>query len=259
MKLLIVLLVISLTYSYSLTTDHPNSLKKVIDYEQNGLNWSGNCKSGAKQSPIAIDKYDKVPKSVIKIDYEKDEGKVQFNGSFYRIDTTKNGCKIDYTDINTRKTHEFTLKRVIFKTPAEHKIEGTLYDMEIQLVHTTKAKIHNNLLIVSIMAKATLKTAEVDDLFKDIDFYGHKKSHLSHSLKKAIEDAGEYFVYEGSQTVPNCVENVTWVVFRKPIKVGMHELNAAQRLFCKDCMPKGNTRKIQKQGARKVYQFKLDH
>ena len=257
MKYILVFLVISLTYS--LTTYHPNSLKQTIDYTFQGKNWPGTCRSGTRQSPIAIDKYDKIPKSCIKlIDYGKESGKVEFNGSFYRIDVANSKSKVSYFDMNTKKTNKYTLKRVIFKTPAEHQIESKSFDMEIQLVHQTSDNVHNNLLIISIMAKAILKKKEVHEFWNSIDFYGNKNSDLS-LLKQVMEESNDYFVYEGSQTVPNCVENVVWVIFQKPITVGLHELNASQRLFCTDCMPKGNTRAIQRIGDRTVFRYSLGH
>ena len=255
MKYIVVLLLISLTFSTTLF--HPNSLKQTIDYSSQGRNWQGNCKSGPRQSPIDVEKYDKIPKSVLKLNYGKNNGKVKFNGSSYYIDVTKNTDMILYTDPEKNKWNiEYYLKRIIFKVPAEHLIEGIKYDMEAQLVHETSSKTPNNILIISFFGKATINQKDVHDFWKEVDFYGTKSSDLS-QLKSVLESSGEYFVYEGSQTIPNCVENVVWALFKKPIYTGYHERNAAERLFCKSCMPKGNVREVQPVGDRKIYSYKL--
>ncbi len=198
-------MLISLTYS--LTMRHPNSLKQNIDFSMQGNNWPGTCKSGSHQSPIDINKFDKVPNNLLTINYQKESGMVEFNGSFYRIDLEGKKSKIAFKNLKTKKKTEYTLKRIIFKTPAEHEIEGTKHDMEMQLVHQTDQKVPQNILIVSLFAKSSKSPKNVHDFWKGIDFYGKDKSDLS-MLKRLMEESNEYYVYDGSQTVPNCVENV---------------------------------------------------
>lgn len=258
MKFVVVLMLFSLTYS--LQFKHPNSLKNTIDYSFQGRNWIGPCKSGVRQSPIAIDKYNKIPKSLIKLQYGEDKGKIEFNGTFYRMDAIKKTNKIIYLDPKSKKSITYELKRIIFKTPAEHIVEGSQHKMEIQLVHQSDGKDHENknpLMIVSIFADITEDDKKAHELFSQLDFYGKETNSIS-QLKNAMEDTKEYILYEGSQTIPGCVENVVWVIFKNPIMMRRHDYNSSRRLFCNQCMPYGNARAIQPLNKRLLYEYRLD-
>jgi carbonic anhydrase len=229
---------------------------KTIDYSKSGANWLGQCKSGGKQSPINIEKVLKIDKHIRDLQYSKKEiGKVEFNGSYYRINVNKQSCKIIYTNRKNKKI-KYTLKRVVFRTPAEHQIEGDKFDMEIQLVHETEEKVPNKILIISILALKTKDKKKADNFVESIDFLGKKNVDVS-GFQSMISQQGDYFVYNGSQTVPNCVENVLWVVIKRPIKISSHTINSSKRLFCESCMPHGNARVLQKSSNREIFQYRF--
>ena len=234
MKLILIILLISYTMSVLIRHQHPNSMKKTIDYTKSGANWPGVCKSGARQSPIAIDKFNKIETDILNVQYGKSEGKMNWNGSFFKIDVDDANSKITFTDNKKKPAADivYVLKRVIFRTPPEHIVEGKMHDLEIQLIHESENKKEtNNLLIVSILGKVTNEKKMYDDWWKNIEFDSKVKSSLE-GINNAMFILKEYVFYEGSQTVPNCVENVNWIVFKKPLLMDRHILNSFKKPFC---------------------------
>jgi len=234
-------------------------MKKTIDYTKNGQNWPGVCKSGARQSPIAIDKYNKIESDIIDVKYGKSTGKMEWNGSFFKIDIADTNSKVTFTD-NKKKPPakiEYDLKRVIFRTPPEHIVEGKVHDVECQFIHETQDKSQpNNLLIISVFGKVTRNSKMYDDWWKNIELDPKTKSTVE-GIDKAMMILKEYIFYEGSQTVPNCVENVNWIIFKKPLLMDRHFLNSLEKNFCEIEFPLGNARHIQNNVGRELTQYTL--
>ncbi len=254
-----ILFILLLSYGMSILLKHPNSMKKTIDYTKSGSNWPGICKSGSRQSPISIDKFNKIDKNVLKLKYGKPGGNLNWNGSFFKIDVADDSSKAIFTDMKKKppKDIEYVLKRAIFRTPPEHIIEGKVEDIEMQLVHESPDKKEpNNLLIISVFGKVTSNSKMFDDWWKNIEIDPKTKSTLE-GIDKTMNNLKDYLFYEGSQTVPNCVENANWIVFRKAMLMDKHLLNSFKRNFCELEFPQGNARHIQNSANREVVQYNM--
>lgn len=254
-----IVLALLISYGICALLKHPNSMKKTIDYTKGGSNWPGVCKSGARQSPIAMDKYNKIDKDILKLQYGKSSGNLEWNGSFYKIDIADGSSKVTFTDpkANPEKTSEYVLKRVIFRTPTEHMVEGKTESLEMQLVHECADKKEpNNILIISVFGRVTSNSKMIDDWWKNLDMNPKEKSSLE-GIDKTLYVLKDYLFYDGSQTIPNCVENVHWIVFKKPLLMDRHLLNSFKRHFCDIEFPQGNARHIQNNSGREIIQFSL--
>ena len=254
MRFLIILALISVGISSVLK--HPNSMKTTIDYTKNGGNWIGMCKSGTLQSPISIDKYNKVEKNIVNYKYGKTAGKMEWNGSYYRLEFADSTNVVNLTDPTDNKVRAYNLKRVIFRTPAEHKIDGVFHDLEIQFIHEGVEKETFNMLNISVFSTEIKNEKLVDEWWKNIDVTGVKESDLSGIEKLYTKD---YYYYNGSQTVPNCVENVRWVIFKEPIKMHTKTMNSLRKLMCSKDFPFGNSREVQKADKREITLYNLNN
>lgn len=257
MRLIVLVLLISYGTSYYLK--HPNSMKKTIDYSKSGNNWPGVCKSGVKQSPISLDKFDKIEKDILKLQYGKTTGTLEWNGSFYKMDFKDENSKAIFEDMKKKPSVkiEYILKRLIFRTPPEHTVEGKANHLEMQFVHETKDKSQaNNILIISVFGKITKNAKLVEDWFKNIEEDFKSKSSVE-GIDKALLGLKDYLHYEGSQTIPNCVENVNWIIFKKPMLIDEHKINFFKRNFCDSDFPTGNARHIQSSNGRDIIQYTL--
>jgi len=265
---IIILLYFLVTFAFDLNSflfchklTHPNSMKQTIDYTKSGSNWPGVCQSGTLQSPISIDMYDKLESDILDFNYGKSQGKLKWNGSFYKIDFEDNDSKaiFTYNKVKPARTIEYVLKRLIFRTPPEHIVEGEPNDLELQFVHdSTNKKESNNLLIISVFAKVTdhLKTA--NNWWNRINLDGDYNSSVE-GVVGILTTLRDYIYYEGSQTIPNCVENVNWIVFKKSIYIGRHHFNTLKSNICKSEFPKGNARKLQNRNGRELVQYSLEN
>ena len=73
-------------------------------------------------------------------------------------------------------------------------------------------------------------------------------------LKETL--SGPYFVYPGSDTVPPCGEQVTWVVFAQAEFINVADLNVIQALFGKNpafAGGRGNNRELRPLNGRDVF------
>jgi len=135
---------------------------------------------------------------------------------------------------------DYALKEIRYHFPSEHQIDGKFYPLEVQFVHRVKEKdplkltSQNNYAILSFLfahekrrlnnglkllknavekikdSKRTNQTVLLKDKVRLTSFFPHVLDH---------------YIYNGSFTSAPCVENVTWVVFSKPTKASIKQVN----------------------------------
>ena len=247
MRFFIALLLIAYVTMYPL-----NILRNTPNYGQAGKNWNGLCKAGKKQSPIYLENNIlKLPKDVLNIEYTSIRGEVKWNGSFFRLDVQGNNNKVTYTDFYTQKSQEYVLKRVIIRTPSEHKINGEKFDSEIQFVNLAEdCQLKNDITIFSIFVKKVKNKAQ-DSFFTNFKLNGPA---VVSGLNKLFSSQKAYYFYEGSQTMPDCKENVNWFIFSDPIGASSSFLTSLKQNFCEN-FPFGNARATQNLNGRTIFSY----
>lgn len=247
MRFILVLLLLSYVTLYPLSI-----LRNTINFGQQGNDWNGLCKAGKKQSPINIDtNIIKIPKEIININYSSVAGDVKWNGNFIRLDVKGKQNKITVTDFFTGKTQDYILRRIAIKTPSEHKIKGKKFESEIQFIHLAEdCKVKNDLTIISVFLEKSKKN-ENDPFLNEFNLNG---SATLNSIKKVFDNQKSYFFYEGSQTVPDCKENVNWYVYETPIQASSSFLTQLKKNFCHD-HPFGNARLDQNLNGRTIFRY----
>lgn len=104
----------------------------------------------------------------------------------------------------------FDLKRVFFRTPSEHRVNGLPWEMEVQLEHIAST---GKILMLSVMitaGKATDFLAKFSDRlprFKD-DVKDVERINWSELLPAKRT----YWTYTGSTTMPPCTPDTKWVI-----------------------------------------------
>jgi carbonic anhydrase len=104
----------------------------------------------------------------------------------------------------------FDLKRVFFRTPSEHRVNGLPWEMEVQLEHIAST---GKILMLSVMittGKATDFLARFSERlprFKD-DIKDIERLNWS----DLIPAKRTYWTYTGSQTMPPCTPDTKWVI-----------------------------------------------
>jgi carbonic anhydrase len=225
-------------------------------FDKGGKDWNGICKIGRKQSPINLEKNVlKLPKNILVTKIATLKGKMKWNGAFYRLDDSSGTNKLTFTEFFTGKSQEYVVKRVVIRTPGEHHIKSEKFDAEVQVITLAKnCQVKNELTILSFLAKT------VDDVKKQNGFFNSIKLDKPSSVNvgSLIGEQKAYFFYEGSQTVPDCNENVNWIVYEKPILVSKAFLISLQKNCCPTNFPFGNARPLQNLNGRTILRYSSD-
>eukprot|EP01060_Flectonema_neradi_P019178 TRINITY_DN2618_c4_g1_i1.p1 TRINITY_DN2618_c4_g1~~TRINITY_DN2618_c4_g1_i1.p1 ORF type:complete len:3038 (+),score=551.49 TRINITY_DN2618_c4_g1_i1:62-9115(+) len=220
--------------------------------------------AGSQQSPIALEE------SAAVVDAQLQPLDFQYGTAVgYTISNTGAAIEITFSsppgfvrDPNL-SNKRFELKKIVFKTPAEHSItpttgatanaRNTVHSMEMQLVHTlgigqppeALASLQNHQhFIVSVMFKA----GDVPDHSWLAKFWGYlqprprtpdeqflgqyntftkiQRVGLTTPLDilAGLPSAKEYYTYDGSLTTPPCSEQAKWYVYTSQMLMSNNQL-----------------------------------
>jgi len=123
----------------------------------------------------------------------------------------------------------YALKQFHFHTPAEHRIDGYQYSMEMHFVFQAPSNATSVLSflidvepsvatpVIDILAEAVsaIPTPGDETTIKDLDF--------STFIKTIVEPA-TYYTMASSLTAPPCTEGVVWYISTKPVSLGVVQL-----------------------------------
>jgi carbonic anhydrase len=157
-----------------------------------------------RQSPINIisNRIGLNNNNLIKIDYLDKNliGNLKF-------DKKNNNFNYIFSDSNFIffNDHVFILDHIHFHNPSEHSIDNYKYPMEAHLVHKNKI---NQYLVVAIF---------LDHGDNDV-FDNCLKLKKKINIKLNSNYLKTYYYYPGSLTTSPFSENVSWIIFEKPIK-----------------------------------------
>lgn len=142
----------------------------------------------------------------------------------------KSGDSIRY------KNNTYYLKQIHFHEPAEHKINGLIYPIEMHLVHQSKTGKYT---VLGILGEEGAES----DLFEFFQSFLPLENGETKSIDEQIDlsylqlEKKSYYTYKGSLTTPPCSENVHWIVFKEPFILSVEEV-----LTLKSNMPINNYR-----------------
>jgi len=133
---------------------------------------------------------------------------------------------------------------------SEHTVDGQAYPGELHLVHWNRSKYKSpaeaianpdGLAVLGVFIEVSEEAnPEFEKLCKLLDKIRFKNQKASFTepvdvlqFLPAEDDDRTFWTYEGSLTTPPLLESVTWIVFKKPIKVSEDQLNSMRSLmFC---------------------------
>ena len=234
----------------------------ILDYSE--LGWVDTCK-GKKNSPIDIPKQVTNTSDFIKIvskSYPLLKGvnwEILNSKEFYLNLTSLNG----YLMIMKNNTnYKYLLDSIKLHIPSEHSIQGQKYDVEIQIFHTkdaiwltnsgvvTDPDLNYKYLAISVFFKSG--SNDTNQIMTGFDFsnFGNQLSGVDISI--FADSSSNFFHYEGSQTTPNCDENVNWIILEN-IQNHTKTQNDIVSSIVKKIYPYGNARSQKNLNTRTVY------
>jgi len=195
-----------------------------FDYERHGQDWvHGSCMSMTRQSPIdfpRIAPWNDPPAGSFFAKYQPIEGfKFEHDGHSILADFAFQG----YGGM-TYRGKWYSLQSMKFHVHSEHTFKGARFPAEIQLVHQKDDT--GGMTIIALPVDLGKADPILDALLKTE--MPKKKGSVVHrhgplNVNALVKDK-EFFVYEGSLTVPPCSEIVDWFVLRKPMTMSEEQL-----------------------------------
>ena len=227
--------------------------------------WDSECTKGS-QSPIDL-KFTGAEEADLGVEYHCNSiTDYELENVQTTIKVTPTGSSIGACELVTG-LGKYQLLHYHFHTPAEHTINGKVYDMEMHFVNQNKA---GEIAVLGIFFQVSeenpdeenewlatfwgdLPTVPMSNLEQLRDVYASKKMFES-STKNAtrtippfsVTKRAECFMYEGSLTTPPCTTGLEWNVVVEPLTI-----SAAQLKQFRDAMAfdktgvEGNARPIQ--------------
>ncbi|KAL4481475.1 hypothetical protein ABPG74_007564 [Tetrahymena malaccensis] len=239
----------------------------TYNYKSGGSDWTGTCSTGQNQSPIDISNIQGTCDNSMTIDVSLYNQNVQTSvvkdqsglssagdfGSLYAKDI--NGILIGY---------EATQLQV--HIPSEHTVDGSGYDVELQIYFTIKKEFQASL---ASQTPAVLNNAVVS-VFYQIDpslssnffnVWSPSSIGTNFSLNPAtafngtIDSTNQYYSYQGSLTQPTCDETVNWYIFPQSNPISQIQYNDIKKYIQGDLTfagGHGNNRNLQSVNGRTI-------
>ena len=258
------------------------------DYSLKGNDWECGCSEGIEQSPIDIPEISNIIESAAtpyftfnpmeaKSPVTSIDGELKTEKHF-QIKYFKNAIRILHNDIGKIVTLDGSVyigEEIVFHTPAEHKINGKEFDMEMQVIFygrsvgdiakqvilsflfIQKPGVYNKFLedldIFNLPSEASPEKDIKNELYVPKIFY-----NTDEEMELTVKPFS-FYTYQGSLTMPPCSESTIHYVASNPIPIG----NVVLQLF-KEALKKENVleegslennRKTQPLNGRKVFYF----
>ncbi len=180
------------------------------------------CRTGAHQSPIDLPKAGgPLEAPALSFSYQPFPLAIYNNGHAIQI-TAAGGSSIS---LGPGPDDRYELVQFHMHTPAEHKVAGQGYDMELHLVHKNAA---GQLAVVGLLfqkgADNPLLAPITDHAPKEISKEGQAVRGIEVDVSKLLPAQLDYYSYDGSLTAPPCSETVKWFVMTAVGTIGPGQL-----------------------------------
>jgi carbonic anhydrase len=227
------------------------------NYQHLGRDWNCDCNEGKEQSPIDLPTIEKALDSPIRPMFEYEEvivkstlntieGQMRENQNL-KLELVNGALKIFHSNLGKIITLDgaiYHAQEINIHTPAEHKIDGKRYDMEVQIIHygQTKGDIAKQVILSFLFEKrAGLYNKFIDDLdifnlpnplTKSVDLlnnlYIPKILYAADDQEIPMMKPFSFFTYQGSISFPPCTEKTIIYVASKPLYIGTTALQLFQ-------------------------------
>lgn len=215
-------------------------------YEGEGApaNWAklrpdyGLCATGRRQSPIDIREGIRVDLEPILFDYKP---------SLFRITDTGQTIQVGVGEGNSMSImgRSYQLQHLHFHRPAEERVYGKTYDMDVHFVHKDA---EGRIAKVAVLIEKGAEHPLIQTLWNNLPLEVNQDVTPANPIDVSalLPDQRAYYTYMGSQTTPPCSENVLWMVLKQPVQVSAEQVAIFSRLY------KNNARPVQPTNNRLI-------
>lgn len=188
------------------------------------------CGKGTRQSPIDIRSGIRVDLEPIRFDYRPSQFRIFDSGHAIEVHVGE-GNRIMMTG------RSYRLISLVFRRPAEEKINGRSFDMSVQLVHQDD---DGSLAVVAVMLERGSEHPVIQTLWNYMPLevgMDVMPPNVYIDLNRLLPENREYYTYMGSLTTPPCTENVLWLVLKQPQQVSPQQIGIFARLYPHNARP----------------------
>jgi len=200
----------------------------------------GICDAGKNQSPIDISSTRRAELPSLTFDYDTKAESIHRKKTQVMIPVLEGGSlKID--------GETFELKQFHFHTPAEHKIDGEEFPLELHLVHQNA---DGEMAVVAVLFESGNSH---DGIYRVLNYMpasmGDQRNLETADVKPAelLPRNHGYYRYNGSLTTPPCAEGVRWIVMKETPSVSGSQIDSFKR-----AVREPNARPVQPVNARVI-------
>ena len=183
---------------------------------------------------------------------------IQNTGNLIRI--TTNIGYVEVGDSDSRRN--FNVKHIEFHAPSEHKVGGTFFPLEIQIVCSIQDKFWKrdkpNMVIISVIVQRGKESFFLN--MTEISKWPESEKNLTTSvdsnlnLRELFSTTEEYWHYAGTATHPDlrCQDDVLWYIIQDVKEAADWQVTIIENLF-----PKGNSRDLNEKSPKLYRSFSL--
>ncbi|XP_032875667.1 carbonic anhydrase-related protein [Amblyraja radiata] len=148
------------------------------------------------------------------------------------------------------ENYEYELHEVRFhwgkenQRGSEHTVNFKAFPMELHLIHWNSTLFNNieealgkknGIAIIALfvqIGKEHFGLKAVTEILQEIQYKGKLKTMPCFNPNTLLPDPllRDYWVYEGSLTIPPCSENVAWILFRYPLTISQLQIEEFRRV-----------------------------
>lgn len=188
------------------------------------------CAVGTRQSPIDLRDTLKVDLEPIQFDYR--------DGGFTVLD---NGHTVQLTlppgNGLTVRQRRYELQQVLFRRPAEERINGRGFDLGVHLIHRDARG--RTAIVAVLLQLGDQDQPVIQKVWNHLPLEKLQPEQVPAGLNLAelLPKARGYFTFMGSLTTPPCSEDVLWMVMREPVSLSAQQLAVFSRLYPMNARP----------------------
>ncbi|EOA25439.1 hypothetical protein CARUB_v10018775mg [Capsella rubella] len=203
------------------------------------------CNSGRFQSPIDLtnERVSLIHDQAWKRQYKPAPAVITNRGHDIMV-----SWKGDAGKVTIRQT-DFKLVQCHWHSPSEHTVNGTRYDLELHMVHTSAG---GRTAVIGVLYKLGKPNEFLAKLLNGIKSVGTKEIDLGVIDPREIRfQTRKFYRYIGSLTVPPCTEGVLWTVVKRVNTISMEQITALREAVHDGF--ETNSRPVQESKGRTVW------
>lgn len=198
------------------------------------------CAAGRFQSPINIEGTEPAVMNRLRTDYSVSALNMAHRRTMIAFDY-ENGS---YLRVG-RKV--MALNGFVFRTPAEHTVNGEQFPLSIQFMHRASTGERG---IVVALFKEGRENRALSELMPHLPIEPDQRNRVENTLINArdlMPTDKSYYRYAGSLTMPPCSEGVSWYILKESIEASAEQIN-----LLRGVLGGNNARPIQSRGNRLI-------